>query len=112
MLQAMQQNDPDFDGVFFTAVKTTGVFCLPSCSARTPNAANVDFYGTSRDALAAGFRPCKRCKPLHNGTADPDWLPRLMKAVDDDPSRRWHDYDISSDALGLGIDVQRVYRMS
>ncbi len=110
MLQAMQANDPEFDGVFFTAVKTTGIFCLPSCTARTPNAANVDFYGTARDALAAGFRPCKRCKPLHTGDADPDWLPQLMAAVDADPARRWHDYDMAGDDLGLAIDPATVRR--
>ncbi len=110
MLQAMQHNDPEFDGVFFTAVKTTGIFCLPSCTARTPNAANVDFYGNARDALAAGFRPCKRCKPLHTGDSDPDWLPRLMAVVDADPARRWHDYDMAGDDLGLGIDPATVRR--
>ncbi len=110
MLQAMQANDPGFDGVFFTAVKTTGIFCLPSCTARTPNSTNVDFYGQARDALAAGFRPCKRCKPLHSGASDPEWLPSLMAAVDADPARRWHDYDIAGDALGLGIDPATVRR--
>ncbi len=110
MLQAMQQNDPEFDGVFFTAVKTTGIFCLPSCTARTPHATNVDFYANARDALAAGFRPCKRCRPLHNGTSDPQWLPALMAAVDAEPARRWHDYDISGDGLGIGVDPATVRR--
>jgi AraC family transcriptional regulator of adaptative response/methylated-DNA-[protein]-cysteine methyltransferase len=110
MLQAMQANDPEFDGVFFTAVKTTGIFCLPSCTARTPNAANVEFYGHARDALAAGFRPCKRCKPLQSGTGDPEWLPRLMAAVDADPARRWHDYDMAGDSQGLRIDPSTVRR--
>lgn len=90
----MQDHDPEFDGIFFTAVKTTGVFCRPCCTARTPNATNVQIFATAREALAAGFRPCKRCRPLHAGDADPDWLPRLMEAVDADPSRRWHDQDL------------------
>jgi AraC family transcriptional regulator of adaptative response/methylated-DNA-[protein]-cysteine methyltransferase len=110
MLQAMQNNDPEFDGVFYTAVKTTGIFCLPGCTARTPNAANVDFYNTARDALAAGFRPCKRCKPMHTSATDPEWYPRLMALVDADPARRWRDYDISGDGLGLGIDPSTVRR--
>jgi AraC family transcriptional regulator of adaptative response/methylated-DNA-[protein]-cysteine methyltransferase len=110
MLQAMQANDAGFDGVFFTAVKSTGIFCLPGCTARTPDAANVDFYGNARDALAAGFRPCKHCKPLHTGSGDPEWLPRLMAAVDTDPARRWHDYDMAGDTLGLGIDPGTVRR--
>ncbi|HET6565669.1 MAG TPA: methylated-DNA--[protein]-cysteine S-methyltransferase, partial [Xanthomonadales bacterium] len=71
---------------------------------------NVDFYAHARDALAAGFRPCKRCKPLHNGSGDPEWLPRLMAAVDADPARRWHDWDVAGDDLGLGIDPSTVRR--
>ena len=106
MLQAMQDHDPGFDGIFFTAVKTTGIFCRPSCTARTPNAANVDFFATAREALAAGFRPCRRCKPLHAGDGDPDWLPRLMEAVDADPSKRWQDQDIRQ----LDIDPSTVRR--
>ncbi len=106
LLQAMRDSDPEFDGIFFTAVTTTGVFCRPSCTARTPNAANVQFFALAREALAAGFRPCKRCKPLHAGDADPDWLPQLMEAVDADPSKRWHDQDLSQ----LGVDPSTVRR--
>jgi len=106
LLQAMHDNDPEFDGIFFTAVSTTGVFCRPSCTARTPKAANVQFFSLAREALAAGFRPCKRCKPLHAGDADPDWLPQLMETVDADPARRWHDHDLSL----LGLDPSTVRR--
>ncbi|MBT3879774.1 MAG: methylated-DNA--[protein]-cysteine S-methyltransferase [Candidatus Scalindua sp.] len=52
-----------YDGVFFTAVKTTGIYCKPSCSARKPNRENVIFYDTKNDATENGYRPCKACKP-------------------------------------------------
>jgi len=55
--------DPAADGKFFYAVKTTGVYCRPSCAARTANPENVTFHRTAADAARAGFRPCKRCKP-------------------------------------------------
>ncbi len=55
--------DKSADGAFFYSVKTTGVFCRPSCGARTPRPENVAFHLSARDAAAAGFRPCKRCKP-------------------------------------------------
>ncbi len=55
--------DKSADGKFFYSVKTTGVFCRPSCGARTPRPENVAFHLTTADAEAAGFRPCKRCKP-------------------------------------------------
>jgi methylated-DNA-[protein]-cysteine S-methyltransferase len=52
-----------YDGVFFTAVKTTGIYCKPSCSARKPNRENVIFYDTKNEATENGYRPCKACKP-------------------------------------------------
>jgi AraC family transcriptional regulator, regulatory protein of adaptative response / methylated-DNA-[protein]-cysteine methyltransferase len=54
--------DTRFDGVFTVAVVTTGIFCKPSCAAR-PKRENVRFYDSCEAACAAGFRPCKRCKP-------------------------------------------------
>lgn len=52
-----------YDGVFFTAVKTTGIYCKPSCSAKKPNSENVIFYDTKKEATENGYRPCKVCKP-------------------------------------------------
>lgn len=60
---AVLARDPRADGKFFYSVKTTGVYCRPSCSARSARPENVTFHWTSRDAERAGFRPCKRCKP-------------------------------------------------
>src|ERR1039458_3090073 len=53
----------DSDAAFFYAVTTTGVYCRPSCSSRRPLKANVRFFPSTEAARAAGFRPCKRCKP-------------------------------------------------
>ncbi|HET7579137.1 MAG TPA: Ada metal-binding domain-containing protein [Bacillales bacterium] len=55
--------DSSYDGIFFTAVKTTGIYCRPSCKSRPPKRENVTFYQTSEEAENAGFRPCKRCRP-------------------------------------------------
>jgi AraC family transcriptional regulator, regulatory protein of adaptative response / methylated-DNA-[protein]-cysteine methyltransferase len=62
--QAVLAHDPGADGHYFFAVRTTGVFCRPSCKSRTPRRENVSFFETSDEALAAGFRECKRCRPL------------------------------------------------
>ncbi|QJU53206.1 Ada metal-binding domain-containing protein [Herbiconiux sp. KACC 21604] len=59
----IQSRDPRFDGQFITAVRSTGIYCRPSCPARTPNPANVTFYETSAAAHEAGYRACKRCLP-------------------------------------------------
>lgn len=66
---AVVAKDPRADGRFFYAVKTTGVYCRPSCPARRANSRNVAFYPTVAAAEAAGFRPCKRCKPDGLGKA-------------------------------------------
>jgi AraC family transcriptional regulator of adaptative response/methylated-DNA-[protein]-cysteine methyltransferase len=63
MLAAVVARDPQQDGKFFYSVKTTGVYCRPSCSARRARPENVAFHLTAADAERAGFRPCKRCKP-------------------------------------------------
>lgn len=60
--EAWSNKDKAYDGVFFAAVKTTGIFCRPSCPSR-PQQKNVIFFDTVNEAVAAGFRPCKRCRP-------------------------------------------------
>src|SRR5512134_1126348 len=60
---AIVARDPAADGIFFYSVKTTGVYCRPSCAARAARPENVAFHLTASDAERAGFRPCKRCRP-------------------------------------------------
>ncbi|WP_288350621.1 AlkA N-terminal domain-containing protein [uncultured Thalassospira sp.] len=61
--QALKTRDRRFDGRFYTAVLTTGIFCRPICPAVTPKRANVEFYPSAEAAIAHGFRPCLRCRP-------------------------------------------------
>src|ERR671934_2660817 len=61
--RAVQRRDRAADGTFVYCVRTTGVYCRPSCAARLPRRENVMFYATCADAERAGFRPCKRCRP-------------------------------------------------
>ena len=70
--QAAASKDARFDGVFFTAVRTTGIYCRPSCPAITPKRANVTFYPTAAAAQQAGYRSCKRCRP-DASPGSPDW---------------------------------------
>src|SRR3981189_3606794 len=70
-------SDPSADGAFFYAVKTTGVFCRPSCAARAPKPENVLFFHTAAEAEHAGFRACLRCRPL--AAAGHDALTEKMK---------------------------------
>ncbi len=70
--RAICAREARFDGVFVTAVTTTGIFCRPSCPARTPGSQNVAFLGSPAAALEAGFRSCKRCRP-DAAPGSPDW---------------------------------------
>src|SRR5579884_741947 len=60
---AFMARDRAFDGRVFGAVKSTGIYCKPSCPARRPKRENVEFFGTAAQARSAGYRPCMRCKP-------------------------------------------------
>jgi AraC family transcriptional regulator of adaptative response/methylated-DNA-[protein]-cysteine methyltransferase len=63
---AVKEKNQAFDGVFFFGVRTTGIFCRPSCSSKTPKPENVSFFGSTKEAEGKGFRACLRCKPLND----------------------------------------------
>src|SRR3979411_2099436 len=67
---AVQRRGCEADGTFVYSVRTTGVYCRPSCAARMPRRENVAFHQTCADAERAGFRPCKRCRPNEPARAD------------------------------------------
>lgn len=106
MLNAFLAGDATYDGVFYTAVKTTGIFCRPSCTARKPLPKNVEFFARAKDAILSGFRPCKRCKPTVNPGSQPEWASSLLTEIDADPLKRWRDSDLRS----RGLTPERVRR--
>jgi AraC family transcriptional regulator of adaptative response/methylated-DNA-[protein]-cysteine methyltransferase len=105
MERARDTRDPSYDGIFFIAVKTTGVFCRPSCPAR-PKRENVEFFPKIGDAIAAGYRPCKRCRPeLINGQP-PEWIAPIMERVNASPEVRLR----ASDLRQMNTTPERVRR--
>jgi AraC family transcriptional regulator, regulatory protein of adaptative response / methylated-DNA-[protein]-cysteine methyltransferase len=68
--EAVRRRDRRADGAFYSAVRTTGIYCRPSCSSRLPRRGNVEFYATPAQAEAAGYRACKRCKPKGQGLVE------------------------------------------
>src|SRR5688572_32320912 len=64
MYRALVNRDSSFEGIFFVGVRTTGIFCRPTCSAKKPARQNVDFFSTPSEALHGGYRPCLRCRPM------------------------------------------------
>jgi AraC family transcriptional regulator of adaptative response/methylated-DNA-[protein]-cysteine methyltransferase len=81
MQGAYLRKDRSYDGIFFLGVKTTGIFCRPSCPARRPLPQNVDYFSNVREATFAGYRPCKRCRPLETDGRPPDWVGRALEMV-------------------------------
>jgi AraC family transcriptional regulator, regulatory protein of adaptative response / methylated-DNA-[protein]-cysteine methyltransferase len=106
MLSAFMAADASYDGVFVTAVRTTGIFCRASCTARKPKAQNIEFYPTAAEAKHAGYRACKRCRPLDFPGQEPDWLTPLLARLDEEPTRRWTDADLRE----AGLHPDRVRR--
>jgi len=78
---AVEMRDKSFDGLFFYGVITTGVFCLPSCSARPAKPENIRFFVSIETAMSAGFRPCKRCHPV-DGSARIEKLIEVARYIE------------------------------
>ena len=103
---AIIRKDSSFEGVFFTAVKTTGIFCRPTCNARKPKRENVEFFSTSREAITKGYRPCKVCRPLENLDETPQFIKDILQVITDEPSRKFKDYDL----VQIGVEPSKVRR--
>lgn len=80
--QAIINNDASYDGHFFYAVKTTGIFCRPSCKSRLPHLGNIGIFLSADHALTAKFRPCKRCKPTGERLPDAEWVEGVTEYID------------------------------
>lgn len=93
---ALLRKDPQYEGLFFVGVKTTGAFCRSTCPARKPKFENCEFFTTVQEALLASFRPCKRCRPLSMLNSPSDMVQKLVDAVENDPERRWKESDLSA----------------
>ena len=105
MERAFAAKDAEYDGVFYAAVKTTGIFCRPSCPSK-PNLENVEFFSSVKECLFAGYRPCKRCHPLNATGTPPAWVETLIKRVEASPDSRLK----ASDLRALGVTPERARR--
>lgn len=105
MERAWRARDAGYDGLFFFGVKTTGIFCRPSCPSR-PQRRHLEFFRNLRDAVGAGYRPCKRCHPESANGAPPAWAAKLM-----DRAAAMPDAPVRAGALReLGVSPERARR--
>ncbi len=119
--RAMSSRDARFDGRFFTAVRTTGIYCRPVCPARTPLRENVEFHPSAAAAEEAGFRPCRRCRP-DAAPGSPEWrgssalLSRALRlihagALHRDPREDGPGGTVENLAEKLGLSARHLARL-
>lgn len=106
MYEALVNKDSSFEGIFIVGVKTTGIFCRPTCTARKPKLENTEYYSDAREALQFGYRPCKICRPLESSGAPPSWLLSILAESENNPSLRLKDWEIRE----RGVDPARIRR--
>lgn len=94
MYNASFNKDASFEGVFWMGVKTTGIFCRPTCTARKPKPENVEFFSNTKDAILKGYRPCKVCKPLEKLNETPKYIQEIIDELVENPSLKFKDYDL------------------
>lgn len=104
--RALIDKKREYEGVFFVGVKTTGVFCRPTCPARKPKFEHCEFFETAQQALLASFRPCKRCRPLSHPNQVSKLIQTLVEAVEENPEKRWKDKDFQA----LSVDASTARR--
>src|ERR1700724_396682 len=96
MYRALVNRDSTFEGIFFAGVRTTGIFCRPTCSAKKPARENCDFFATPSEALHGGYRPCLRCKPMDPEQRLPKLIDRLREEVERAPDGRLTDKELAA----------------
>jgi AraC family transcriptional regulator of adaptative response/methylated-DNA-[protein]-cysteine methyltransferase len=99
MYRALVDRDSSFEGIFYVGVRTTGIFCRPTCSAKKPARENVDFFATPSEALHGGYRPCLRCNPMDPDRRPPKLIERLRAEVERAPGGRLTDKELAAMAI-------------
>lgn len=106
LYNALLNKDTRLDGIYLVGVKTTGIFCRLSCTARKPKPENVEFFESAKSALLNGYRPCKICHPLEAKGAAPEWLKSILDEIASGKIIRISDYELRK----KGLDPHRVRR--
>ncbi|OFY94115.1 MAG: XRE family transcriptional regulator [Bacteroidetes bacterium RIFOXYC12_FULL_35_7] len=106
MYKALVNKDVSYEGTFIAAIKTTGIFCRPTCTARKPKLENVEFFGTVKEAILKGYRPCKVCNPLEKLGATPEYIKEILNELSSDPSLKFKDWDLTQ----RGIEPNNIRR--
>lgn len=109
MYRALVERDGSYEGLFYACVRTTGIFCRPTCHARKPKRENVEFAASVQEALHRGYRPCQLCAPMAAGPSAPSWLAPLLDDVARHPEARLRDGDLHERGLDP-VQVRRTFK--
>lgn len=104
--QAFVAKDSALDGLLFIGVRSTGIFCRPTCPAKKAAPGNCEFFAKAQEALLAGYRACKRCHPMQAPNAPSQPMQVLLAALEADIGRRWSNADVRK----LGLDPSTIKR--
>lgn len=108
--EAIINNDKSYDNQFFYAVKTTKIFCRPSCKSRVPNFENVTIFKHAKDAMQSGYRPCKRCKSGGSRLPDEDWISHVEMYIRENYTEPLTLKDIAENCHGSPYHLHRVFK--
>jgi len=97
--KALVDRESNYVGIFYVGVKTTSVFCIATCRARKPKFENVEFYTRFKDALEAGYRPCKICKPTENANVAPQQVEDAIEMVRSNPKAKISDEQLKDNKI-------------
>jgi AraC family transcriptional regulator of adaptative response/methylated-DNA-[protein]-cysteine methyltransferase len=95
MYKALVNKDVSYEGTFIAAIRTTGIFCRPTCTARKPKEENVEFFRTTKEAILKGYRPCKVCNPLEKLGETPGYIKDILEKLNANPSIKMKDWDLT-----------------
>jgi AraC family transcriptional regulator of adaptative response/methylated-DNA-[protein]-cysteine methyltransferase len=105
MTSAWRRRDASYDAIFLFGVKTTGIFCRPSCPSQ-PKVEHLEFFRDADEAMRAGYRPCKRCRPELASGQPPEWVASLMARIAQAPDEKISARDLRA----LGVPSERARR--
>ena len=112
MLEITMKRNSLFNGVFYFGVKTTRIFCLPSCKARKPREENLIFFQNKYEALNSGYRGCKRCWSEFFPDNFPPWYKDVLKYLEDHPNQKISEQDLKNIAGVDSSTIRRYFRRS
>lgn len=104
--KALVEKDSSFEGTFIAGIKTTGIFCRPTCTARKPKKENVEFFESTKEAILKGYRACKICHPMEKLGVAPDYVQNVLERLEKEPTTKIKDYDL----VKMGIDPATIRR--